>query len=50
MEKLLQILLEETEREERRLWYTPGYEAEERALHALSEVLTAALARIKEEN
>jgi len=48
MDKLLQILLEEAEKEERSLWYSHGYEIEERALNALLKVLQNAQQRLKE--
>lgn len=49
MEKLLQLLLEEAEREERSHWYESGYEVEDRALQALQSVIKQALYRLEEE-
>lgn len=39
MDKLLQLLVEETEAEERSLWYAHGQEVEQRALAVLATVL-----------
>lgn len=50
MDRLLQILLEEAESEERSLWYSHGYEVEERALGALAKVIQRAQRRLEEEN
>lgn len=50
MDKLLQILLEEAESEERSYWYSHGYEVEERALQALISVIKRARLRLEEEN
>lgn len=43
MKELLQLLLEEAEREERSHWYESGYEVEDRALQALQNVIKRAL-------
>lgn len=48
MDKLLQILFEEAEREERSHWYQSGYEVEDRALQALQTVIRNAQRRIEE--
>lgn len=50
MDRLLQILLEEAESEERSLWYSHGYEIEERALQVLAKVIERAQRRLSEEN
>jgi hypothetical protein len=47
--QLLQILVEETEREVRSNFYEPGYEVEGRALLALISVLTNAQRRLDQE-
>lgn len=49
MEKLLQLLLEEAESEERSLWYESGYEVEDRALQAFQNVIKRALCRLEGE-
>lgn len=49
MEKLLQLLLEEMEREERSYWYESGYEVEERALRAFQNVIKQVRYRLEEE-
>jgi hypothetical protein len=46
MRELLQLLVEETESEERSLWYNHGWEVEQRALQALKLVLDRALYRL----
>lgn len=48
MDKLLQILFEEAESEERRLWYQGGYEVEDRALQILQVVIRNAQRRLEE--
>lgn len=48
MDKLLQILFEEAEREERSHWHEAGYEVEDRALQALQVVIRNAQRRIEE--
>jgi hypothetical protein len=50
MDELLQLLLEETERQERSYWYTHGNEVEERALAALRVVVINVQRRLEEEN
>lgn len=48
MEELLQILLEETEAEERSYWYSSG-DAESSALNALAAVIKRVQYRLKQE-
>lgn len=49
MDELLQLLVEEAEREERSHWYESGYEVEDRALQALQVVLRNVQRRLEEE-
>lgn len=49
MDKLLQLLLEAAQAEERSLWYAHGYETEDRSLQALQKVLERALAAVRKE-
>lgn len=49
MEKLLQLLLEEAEREERSYWYTHGYEVEERAAQTFATIIKQAQYRLEQE-
>lgn len=48
MDRLLQILIEEAEREERSHWYESGYDMQDEALQALIVVLRNAQLRLKE--
>lgn len=48
MDKLLQILFEEAEREERNYWYESGYEVEDRALQVFQVVIRNAQRRLEE--
>lgn len=48
MDELLQILIEEAEREERSHWYQSGYDVQDEALQALIVVLRNAQLRLKE--
>lgn len=49
MEKLLQLLLEEAEAEERTHWYASGCEVEDRALQALQVVIKRVQYRLDQE-
>lgn len=48
MDELLQILIEEAEREERSHWYQSGYDVQDEALRALIVVLRNAQQRLEE--
>lgn len=49
MEKLLQLLLEEAEDEERGTWYGGGSDAKSDALHALMDVIKRVQYRLDQE-
>ena len=49
MEKLLKLLIEETETLERGYWYSSGYDVQVEALGALRQVFFNVMSRLEEE-